>query len=88
VASLFSYLDLDQHDPVTVRSDGLLMRLTPTAENFFTNASGEYWGLYGITPLGSAIATLDRMRISDTPDRRIHTVDVSLPVIGSGEGGP
>jgi hypothetical protein len=28
VASLFPYLDLDQHDPVTGRTDGVLIKLT------------------------------------------------------------
>jgi hypothetical protein len=46
VASLFPYLDLDQHDPVTGRTDGLLMHLEPEQRPkiFYTNSSGEYWG--------------------------------------------
>jgi hypothetical protein len=46
VASLFPYLDLDQHDPVTGRTDGVLMKLTPEQRPkiFYTNSSGEYWG--------------------------------------------
>ena len=46
VASLFPYLDLNQHDPVTGRSDGLLMHLAPEQRPkiFYTNGSGEYWG--------------------------------------------
>jgi hypothetical protein len=46
VASLFPYLDLDQRDPVTGKTDGLLMRLTPEQRPkiFYTNSSGEYWG--------------------------------------------
>jgi hypothetical protein len=46
VASLFPYLDLDQHDPVTGKTDGLLMHLTPEQRPkiFYTNSSGEYWG--------------------------------------------
>jgi len=46
VASLFPYLDLDQRDPVTGKSDGLLMHLEPEQRPkiFYTNSSGEYWG--------------------------------------------
>jgi hypothetical protein len=46
VASLFPYLDLDQRDPVTGRTDGLLMHLAPEQRPkiFYTNSSGEYWG--------------------------------------------
>jgi hypothetical protein len=46
VASLFPYLDLDQHDPVTGKTDGLLMNLRPEhrPKIFYTNSSGEYWG--------------------------------------------
>src|SRR5262249_11144393 len=46
VASLFPYLDLDQHDPVTGKTDGILARLTPDQRPkiFYTNSSGEYWG--------------------------------------------
>ena len=46
VASLFPFLDLDQHDPVTGKTDGILMRLTPEQRPkiFYTNSSGEYWG--------------------------------------------
>jgi hypothetical protein len=46
VASLFPYLDLDQRDPVTGKSDGLLTHLAPEqrAKIFYTNSSGEYWG--------------------------------------------
>jgi hypothetical protein len=46
VASLFPYLDSDQQDPVTGRTDGLLTHLTPEQRPkiFYTNGSGEYWG--------------------------------------------
>ena len=46
IASLFPFLDLDQHDPVTGKTDGILMRLTPEQRPkiFYTNSSGEYWG--------------------------------------------
>ena len=46
VASLFPYLDLDQRDPVTGKTDGILARLTPDQRPkiFYTNSSVEYWG--------------------------------------------
>ncbi len=46
VASLFPYLDLDQRDPVTGKTDGLLTHLNPEQRPkiFYTNSSGEYWG--------------------------------------------
>ncbi len=45
-ASLFPYLDLDQHDPVTGKSDGIEAHLTADQRPkiFYTNSSGEYWG--------------------------------------------
>ena len=44
VASLFPYLDLDQHDPVSGKTDGILMKLGPDQRPkiFYTNSSGEY----------------------------------------------
>jgi hypothetical protein len=46
VVSLFPYLDLEQHDPVSGKTDGLMMHLTPEQRPkiFYTNSSGEYWG--------------------------------------------
>jgi hypothetical protein len=46
VASLFPYLDLDQRDPVTGKTDGVETHLTPEQRPkiFYTNSSGEYWG--------------------------------------------
>jgi Alpha/beta hydrolase domain len=46
VASLFPFLDLDQRDPLTGRTDGVLMKLTveQRPKIFYTNSSGEYWG--------------------------------------------
>ena len=46
VASLFPYLDLDQKDPATGRTDGIETKLTPEQRPkvFYTNSSGEYWG--------------------------------------------
>lgn len=45
-ASLFPYLDLDQRDPVTGRTDGIEMKLASEhrPKIFYTNSSGEYWG--------------------------------------------
>ncbi len=45
-ASLFPYLDLDQTDPVTGKTDGLLKKLTAATRPkiFYVNGSGEYWG--------------------------------------------
>jgi hypothetical protein len=46
VASLFPYLDLDQRDPVTGKTDGILTHLRPEhrPKIFYTNSSCEYWG--------------------------------------------
>jgi hypothetical protein len=46
VASLFPYLDVDQRDPVTGRTDGIEIKLAPEQRPkiFYTNTSGEYWG--------------------------------------------
>src|SRR5262245_13503507 len=46
VASLFPYLDLDQHDPVSGKTDGILMKLGPDQRPkiFYTNSSGEILG--------------------------------------------
>jgi hypothetical protein len=46
VAALFPYLDRDEHDPVTGRTEGILMQLTPEQQPkiFYTNSSVEYWG--------------------------------------------
>jgi hypothetical protein len=46
VASLFPYLDLDQRDPVTGKTGGILMKLEPDhrPKVFYTNSSVEYWG--------------------------------------------
>jgi Alpha/beta hydrolase domain len=45
-ASQFPYLDLDQHDPLTGKTDGVEMHLAPDQRPkiFYTNSSGEYWG--------------------------------------------
>jgi hypothetical protein len=46
IASLFPYLDRDQHDPVSGKTDGILMHLPPEQQPkiFYTNSSVEYWG--------------------------------------------
>lgn len=46
VATLFPYLDLDQRDPVTGKTDGLQARLSndQRPKIFYTNSSTEYWG--------------------------------------------
>jgi hypothetical protein len=68
VASLFPYLDLEQHDPVTGRSDGLLMHLTPEQlpKIFYTNGSGEYWG--GGRAAALTHTTLDGREDAKLPD--------------------
>ena len=45
-ASLFPYLDSDQTDEISGKTDGLLSRLTTATRPkiFYTNSSGEYWG--------------------------------------------
>jgi Alpha/beta hydrolase domain len=45
-ASLVPYLDLDQHDAVTGKIDGVETRLRPDQRPkvLYTNSSGEYWG--------------------------------------------
>jgi Alpha/beta hydrolase domain len=46
VASLFPYLDLDEADPISGRTDGIEEKLAPEQRPkiFYTNSSGEYWG--------------------------------------------
>jgi hypothetical protein len=46
VASLFPYLDLDEKDPVSGKTDGIEEKLLPEQRPkiFYTNSSGEYWG--------------------------------------------
>jgi hypothetical protein len=46
VAALFPYLDFDQTDPLTGKSDGIEMKLGPEERPkiFYTNSSVEYWG--------------------------------------------
>jgi len=46
VASLFPYLDFDEEDPISGRTDGIEQKLAPEQRPkiFYTNSSGEYWG--------------------------------------------
>jgi hypothetical protein len=68
VASLFPYLDLDQRDPVTGKTDGLLMGLAPALRPkiFYTNSSGEYWG--GGRAAALIHTTLDGRADASVPD--------------------
>jgi Alpha/beta hydrolase domain len=68
VASLFPYLDLDQHDPMTGTTDGVLMKLTPEQRPkiFYTNSSGEYWG--GGRAAALTHTTLDGREDAKVPD--------------------
>ena len=75
VASLFPYLDLDQHDPVTGKTDGILARLTPDQRPkiFYTNSSGEYWG--GGRAAALTHTTLDGRDDAKVPDNvRIYLI--------------
>ena len=72
VASLFPYLDLDESDPLTGKTDGIEMKLEPKQRPkiFYTNSSVEYWGggragaLTHTTLDGSAdVAEPDNVRI-------------------------
>jgi len=67
-ASLFPYLDLDQRDPVTGKTDGLLMHLKPDQRPkiFYTNSSGEYWG--GGRAAALTHTTLDGREDAKLPD--------------------
>jgi Alpha/beta hydrolase domain len=75
VASLFPYLDLDQHDPVTGKTDGVETHLTPDQRPkiFYTNSSGEYWG--GGRAAALVHATLDSQEDVKLPDNvRVYLV--------------
>jgi Alpha/beta hydrolase domain len=75
VASLFPYLDLNQHDPVTGKTDGILMKLVPDQRPkiFYTNSSGEYWG--GGRAAALIHTTLDGLDDAKVPDNvRIYLV--------------
>jgi Alpha/beta hydrolase domain len=75
VASLFPYLDLDQHDPLTGKTDGLQMHLRPEhrPKIFYTNSSGEYWG--GGRAAALTHTTLDGRADAKEPDNvRIYLI--------------
>ena len=75
VASLFPYLDLDQYDPVTGKTDGILMKLGPDQRPkiFYTNSSGEYWG--GGRAAALIHTTLDGRDDAKVPDNvRIYLI--------------
>jgi alpha/beta hydrolase family protein len=75
VASLFPYLDLDQHDPVSGKTDGILMKLAPDQRPkiFYTNSSGEYWG--GGRAAALVHTTLDGRDDAKVPDNvRIYLI--------------
>jgi hypothetical protein len=65
-ASLFPFLDLPQRDPLTGKSDGLLMKLPAEAQPkiFYTNSSGEYWG-------GGRAAALTHTTLDGREDARL-----------------
>jgi hypothetical protein len=96
VASLFPYLDLDQHDPVTGKTDGILTKLTPNRRPkiFYTNSSGEYWG--GGRAAALTHTTLDGLDDAKVPDNvRIylfagtqHVPGGYLPSQGPGQQKP
>jgi hypothetical protein len=84
VASLFPYLDLDQHDPVTGKTDGILMKLGPDQRPkiFYTNSSGEYWG--GGRAAALIHTTLDGRDDAKVPDNvRIYLIAGTQHVPGS-----
>jgi hypothetical protein len=65
-ASLFPYLDLDQRDSMTGKSDGLLthLPLEVRPKIFYTNSSAEYWG-------GGRAAALIHTTLDGREDARI-----------------
>jgi hypothetical protein len=75
VASLFPYLDDAQRDPLTGKTDGLLMNVKPEhrPKIFYTNSSGEYWG--GGRAAALTHATLDGREDAAVPDNvRIYLI--------------
>jgi hypothetical protein len=67
-ATLFPYLDLDQRDSITGKSDGLLTHLLPEVRPkiFYTNSSTEYWG--GGRSAALIHTTLDGREDAGIPD--------------------
>jgi Alpha/beta hydrolase domain len=96
VASLFPYLDLDQHDPVTGKTDGIQMKLRPEhrPKIFYTNSSCEYWG--GGRAAALTHTTLDGLEDAKLPDNvRVylfagtqHVPGGYLPSQGAGQQKP
>ncbi len=95
-ASLFPYLDLGEYDPVTGKTDGLLMHLEPEQRPkiFYTNSSGEYWG--GGRAAALTHTTLDGRDDAKVPDNvRIYLIAGTqhvpggyLPSQGAGQQKP
>jgi hypothetical protein len=96
VASLFPYLDLDQQDPVTGRTDGLLSHIQgdQRPKIFYTNTPGEYWGAGRAAAL--VHTTLDGSQDAKVPDNvRVyllagtqHVPGGYLPSQGEGQQKP
>jgi Alpha/beta hydrolase domain len=75
VASLFPYLDVDQHDAVTGKTDGVETHLAPDQRPriFYTNSSGEYWG--GGRAAALVHTTLDGQQDVKLPDNvRVYLI--------------
>src|SRR5262245_1487271 len=68
VATLFPYLDLDQRDPVTGKTTGLLsqLRADQRPKIFYTNSSTEYWG--GGRAAALTHTTIDGQEDATVPD--------------------
>jgi hypothetical protein len=96
VASLFPYLDLDQRDLVTGKTDGVETHLMPDQRPkiFYTNSSGEYWG--GGRAAALVHTTLDGKEDVKLPDNvRVYLVAGTqhvpggyLPSQGAGQQKP
>lgn len=67
-ASLFPFLDLPQHDPISGKTDGLLSHMNPDAvpKIFYTDSSTEYWG--GGRSAALTHTTLDGREDAKLPD--------------------
>jgi len=96
IASLFPYLDRDEHDPLSGKTDGILLHLTPELQPkiFYTNSSVEYWG--GGRAAALTHTTLDGSADAAVPDNvRIylfagtqHVPGGFLPSQGQGQQKP
>ena len=95
-ASLFPYLDSDQTDSVSGKTDGLLSHLSADMRPkiFYTNSSGEYWG--GGRAAALIHTTLDGTKDATPPETtRVylfagtqHLPGGFLPSQGEGANGP